>query len=138
MTSERRTVEGSLPDQVVDQGEYPNPNPDDELALQRAHFAERQRRYQEDRAAAAKEIGEVQEAVGQQYEQAQHKPEHQQFVAEQRQHQQVDPPSTRGGRQSTEKRHMQENTPFASGELPHVIPVTPERESENDVPNPRD
>ncbi len=106
MSSERRSVEGNIPDGVVDRAEgyTHNPNPDDELAAQQAHFAERQRKYQEERATAAAAVREVQHAVEEQYEQAQHNSEHQAFIAEQRAHQRTDPPHMQGGQTKTEDR----------------------------------
>lgn len=101
MTSERRSVHGALPDGVADraQGYTHNPNPEDELAAQRARFAERQRELQADRAAASERLGEIQHDLGEQYQQAQHDPEHQAMVAEQRAHQAVDAPHQRGGQE---------------------------------------
>jgi hypothetical protein len=99
MSSERRTVEGSVPDGIADRahGYTHNPNPPNELAAQQAHFAEREHKYQQERAAAIEAFQEVERAEEERYEEAQHKPEHQAFIAEQREHQRVDPSHTKGG-----------------------------------------
>lgn len=101
MTSERRSVHGALPDGVADreQGYTHNPNPDDEVAANRARFEERQRELQADRVTASELMSEMQHRLGEQYQQAQHDPEHQAMVAEQREHQAVDPPYRRGGQE---------------------------------------
>ncbi len=85
MSSERRTIHGETPDGVVERAEgyTHNPNPDDELALQRARFAEQQRQLQADRHQAAEAISEVSEKLGEQYAAAQHDPAHLAFVPEQ-------------------------------------------------------
>lgn len=99
--SERRTIEGELPDGVADreEGYTHNPNPDDEVAAQRARFEAMQRKLQQDRAAAAHTIEAVQQRVGEEFEQAVHDPEHEQFVQEQVDHELVDRPYLRGGKE---------------------------------------
>lgn len=99
MSSERRSVDGQVPDGVVDRerGYEHNPNSPEEVAANKARFEANQRQIQQDRAAAADTIREVQEMVDAQYHEAQQEPEHQEFVAEQIAHQEVDPPHIRGG-----------------------------------------
>lgn len=101
MSSGRRSVEGELPDGIADReaGYSHNPNPDDEVALQRARFEEAQRKLQEDRAAASEVAGEVQQRLVEQYEQEQNDPEHQQFIDEQIAHGEIDVPYSRGGQE---------------------------------------
>lgn len=101
MSSERRSIEGDLPDGVADrdQGYEHNPNPEDEVALQRARFEEMQRKLQQDRAVAAETVGEVQQRLAEQYEAEQEDPEHQAFVAEQLAHGEIDIPYQRGGQE---------------------------------------
>lgn len=113
MSSERNSIEGELPDGVADrdEGYTHNPNPEDEIALQRARFEEAQRKLQEDRAVAAEVVSEVQQRLGEQYEEAIQDPEHQQFIAEQLAHGEIDTPYLRGGQE-------QEGDGFIGGGLP--------------------
>lgn len=101
MSSERRSIEGELPDGQADraQGYTHNPNPEDEVAAQRARFEEMQRKLQQDRAQVVGTINEVREATVEQYQEAKQDPEHQKFVEEQVQHQLTDPPHLVGGQE---------------------------------------
>ena len=99
--SERRTVTGDSPDGIADreQGYTHNPNPEDEVAAQRARFEEMQHKLQHDRQEAAHAIEPVQERLGHEFEQAIHIPEHERFVQEQVEHEFVDRPHTQGGQE---------------------------------------
>ncbi len=99
--SERRTADGELPDGIADreQGYTHNPNPEDEVAAQRARFEAAQAKLQEKRHEFAEAIEEVQANVGQQFEEAISDPEHQKFVAEQLEHEEVDPAYFVGGQE---------------------------------------
>lgn len=99
--SERRTVTGELPDGVADreQGYTYNPNPEDEVAVQRARFDEMQRKLQHDRDEAAQAVEPVQQRLGHEFDQAIHDPEHDKFVREQIGHEFVDQPHVRGGQE---------------------------------------
>ncbi len=101
MSSDRRSVEGALPDGVADReaGYVHNPNPEDEVAANRARFEEQQRKIQQERAVAAEAIQEVQQTIEAQYHQAIEDPEHQAFVAEQLAHDEEDPKFQRGGQE---------------------------------------
>ena len=101
MSSERRSIEGELPDGVADRdkGYEHNPNPEDEVAANRARFEEQQRKIQLERAAAAEAIQEVQQTIEAHYHQAVQDPEHQAFVSEQLAHDQEDPKHLRGGQE---------------------------------------
>lgn len=103
MSSERRSIEGELQDGVADReaGYTHNPNPEDEVAAQRARFEEMQRKLQADRTSAAEVVGEVQQKLGEQFQEEQHNPEHQQFVAEQLAHSEIDQPYMRGGQEQS-------------------------------------
>ena len=89
MSGERRTVQGELPDGVADrdQGYTHNPNPQDELEIQRARFAEQQRQLQQDRREAAEAMNEMERGLEEQYQAAQHDPAHEVFVPTQREEQ---------------------------------------------------
>lgn len=99
MSSERRSVEGELPDGVADraQGYTHNPNPDDEIAANRARFEAKQQELQQDRQAVAEQIREVQHKVEGQYEASMHDPAHAAFMPEQIAHAQSDPLYSHGG-----------------------------------------
>lgn len=99
--SERRTDDGEVPDGIVDreQGYTHNPNPEDEVAAQRAAFEAAQSRLQEKRHESAEAIEEVQATVAQQFEEAIKDPEHQKFVAEQLEHEETDPAYSVGGQE---------------------------------------
>ena len=99
--SERHTVAGELPDGIADraQGYTHNPNPEDEVALQRARFDEMQHKLQHDRNESAETIEPVQQRLGHEFDQAVHDPEHENFVPEQVGHQFVDRPHVRGGQE---------------------------------------
>jgi len=108
MSSERRSVEGTLPDGVGDrsQGYEHNPNPDDQVAANRARFEEMQRKIQQDRETAAEAIREVQHNIEQQYGQAINDPEHQAFVAEQIEHEHTETFHMPGGQERTGDEHV--------------------------------
>lgn len=97
--SERHSVTSALPDGIADreQGYTHNPNPEDEVAAQRARFDEMQRKLQQDRYEAAQAIEPVQDRLGHEFDQAIHNPEHEKFVQEQVDHEFVDRPHIRGG-----------------------------------------
>ena len=101
--SERRTADGEVPDGIADreQGYTHNPNPEDEVALQRARFEEAQHKLQGKRQESAEAIEEVQSDVEQQFQEAIADPEHQKFVAEQLEHEEVDKPYFVGGQESS-------------------------------------
>jgi hypothetical protein len=128
MSSERRSVEGALPDGVGDRdhGYEHNPNPEDEVAANRARFEENQRRLQQDREAAAEVIRDVQQTIEKQYEASLHDPEHQAFIAEQVEHEYEDHPHLRGGQEYTGDQHV---GPVGTGNAEvgrHVpLPTTP-------------
>lgn len=133
MSSERRSVEGELPDGVADrdEGYSHNPNPEDEVAAQRARFEEMQRKLQADRTTAAEAVTEVQQKLAEQFQEAQNDPEHQQFVAEQIAHEEIDAPYQRGGQEI-------EGDPVTSMALPQnaevgrraPLPTTPRQAEE--------
>ena len=99
MSGERRTVQGEIPDSVADrdEGYTHNPNPQDELEIQRARFAEQQRQLQQDRREAAEAITEVSERLEQDYQAAQHDPDHEAFIPTQREEQATMGSATHGG-----------------------------------------
>jgi hypothetical protein len=101
MSSERRSIEGELQDGVADreEGYTHNPNPEEEIAAQRARFEEMQRKLQADRSVAAEAVTEVQQKLGEQYQEAQNDPQHQEFIAEQLAHGEIDQPYMRGGQE---------------------------------------
>jgi hypothetical protein len=108
MSSERRSIEGELPDGIGDRehGYEHNPNPEDQIAANRARFEEMQRKLQQDREIAAEAIREVQHTIETQYEQAVNDPEHQAFVAEQVEHEYTDPLHQRGGQEEHGDEHV--------------------------------
>ncbi|MBV9787402.1 MAG: hypothetical protein JOZ51_04480 [Chloroflexi bacterium] len=110
MSSERRSIEGNLPDGVGDRdhGYEHNPNPEDEVAANRARFEEAQRKLQAERESAAEAIRDVQTTIEQQYEEAIQDPEHQAFVAEQIEHEYTDPmpAHNRGGQEYRGDEHV--------------------------------
>ena len=99
--SERRTVTGTLPDGIADreQGYTHNPNPPDEVEIQRARFDEMQHKLQHDRDEAAQAIEPVQNRLGHEFDHAIHNPEHEKFVQEQVDHEFADRPHVRGGQE---------------------------------------
>ncbi|MDP9316183.1 MAG: hypothetical protein M3R24_35905 [Chloroflexota bacterium] len=99
--SERHSMAGELPDGVADrtQGYTHNPNPEDEVAMQRARFAEMQHKLQQDRQETAQTIEPVQHRLGHEFDQAIHDPEHERFVQEQIDHEFGDRPHVRGGQE---------------------------------------
>lgn len=128
MSSGRRSVEGELPDGIADRdaGYSHNPNPDDEVALQRARFEEAQRKLQEDRAAASEVVGEVQQRLAEQYEQQQNDPEHQEFIAEQIAHGEIDAPYQRGGQEIPGDEQVGVTLPQNAEVARHIpLPTTP-------------
>lgn len=132
MNNDRRSVDGAMPDGVADrsQGYEHNPNPEDEVAINRMRFEERQRQLQQERAAAAEAISEVQERLGQEYEQQLNDPEHQKFVAEQLEHNLVDQPFSRGGQEEGGGPYLGA-VPLNSPEIQRHVPLpTTAREAE--------
>ncbi len=101
MTSERRSVEGNLPDGVVPEGAEHNPNPPEQVAANRARFDEKQRELQHDRQEAAEQIRAVQAEVEAQYQASMRDPEHQAFIPEQIAHELHDPLHAHGGQEAT-------------------------------------
>ncbi len=101
MTSERRSVEGELPDGIADRarGYTHNPNPDDEVAANRARFEAKQRELRADHEAAVEAFREINDELGSEYQAAMRDPEHQAMIPEQRAHQSADPPRVRGGQE---------------------------------------
>lgn len=99
--NERHSVAGELSDGIADraQGYTHNPNPEDEVALQRARFDEMQHKLQHDRNEAAETIEPVQQRLGDEFNQAIHDPGHEHFVQEQIDHELTDRPHVRGGQE---------------------------------------
>lgn len=95
--SERRSVEGPLPDGVVLEGQEHNPNPPEEVAANRALFEANQRQLQADRQQTLQVVEPLQAQVEAQYVDAQQDPAHQAFVAEQLAHSEHDPLHEHGG-----------------------------------------
>lgn len=108
MSSERRSIEGALPDGVGDRdhGYEHNPNPEDQVAANRARFEENQRKLQQERESAAEVIRDVQATIEKQYEESLHDPEHQAFIAEQVEHEYTDPLHNRGGQEYRGDEHV--------------------------------
>lgn len=133
MSSDRRTVHGEVPDGVADRSEgyTHNPNPEDELAAQRAHFAERQQQLQHDREEAAHLIEETQQHVAEQYKAAQQNPDHQAFAAEQQEEQSALEPSTHGGQFDRSGALMPDI--IGAGEMERRVP-TPVEPSPDELP----
>jgi hypothetical protein len=133
MTSDRRSISGDLPDGVIPptEGHAPNPNPEDEVARNRARFEEAQRRLQQGRAEAVETINRVRDQAEHEYEDAQHDPEHQRFVEEQIAHQRTDRPAIRGGKEYAGDEEQFASMP-ANVELgyPEPKPTTPRRAEE--------
>lgn len=125
MSSDRRTIHGETTDGVVDRAEgyTHNPNPDDELALQRARFAEQQRQLQKDRHEAAEAISEVSEKLGEQYAAAQHDPDHLAFVPEQFAELEESGTATHGGSGYTTEEPRPSVLP--SNDVVKRVPTTP-------------
>ena len=99
MSSDRRSVEGALPDGVVPEGAEQNPNPPEEVAANRARFDAKQRELQHDRQEAAEQIREVQAVLEDQYRQSMADPAHQAFIPEQIAHELHDPLHEHGGQE---------------------------------------
>jgi hypothetical protein len=120
--SERRTIHGEVPDGVADrtQGYTHNPNPDDELAVQRARFAEQQQQLQEDRQEVVEYVGEMQDRLGEQYEAAQQNPDHQAFIPVQEALVEQQPMATHGGQFDTSGSTMPET--IGAGEMMRQTP----------------
>lgn len=133
MSSERRSIEGALPDGVGDRdhGYEHNPNPEDELAANRARFEEAQRKLQAERESAAEAIRDVQTVIEQQYEEAINDPEHQAFVAEQVEHEYTDPKFNPGGQEYRGDEHVGTVGSSNSEVGRHVpVPTTPRSSEE--------
>ena len=126
MSSERRSIEGDLPDGVVPEGQEHNPNPADQVAANRARFEAKQRELQHDREEAAEQIRAIQHRLEDQYEQAMHDPAHQAFIPEQIAHEAQDPTHTHGGQEQTGAEYV---APAPSQDYetrrPSVLPTTP-------------
>ena len=99
MTSDRMSVDGTLPDGVVPEGAEQNPNPPEQVAANRARFEEKQRELQHDRAEAAEQIRAVQADLETQYQAAMHDPAHQAFIPEQIAHELSEPLHQHGGQE---------------------------------------
>jgi hypothetical protein len=101
MTSERRSIEGELPDGIADRdrGYAHNPNPDDEVAANRARFEAKQRELRADHEAALEAFNEINDELDAEYQESMSDPEHQAMIPEQRAHQVADPLHSRGGQE---------------------------------------
>jgi hypothetical protein len=108
--SERRTIEGEVPDGIADrtQGNTYNPNSDDELAVQRARFNQQQQQIQHDREQTAEVLNEVQGHLGDQFVIAQQNPDRQAFVPEQQALAEGIEPASTGGQFDTSGTDMPE------------------------------
>jgi len=120
--SERRTIQGEVPDGVADrtQGYTHNPNPDDELAEQRARFAEQQQQLQQDRQDVVEYVGEMQEQLGEQYQAAQQNPDRQAFIPKQEALAAQQPLATHGGQFDTSGSTVPET--IGAGEMMRQTP----------------
>lgn len=140
MSSERRSVEGDLPDGVADRahGYTHNPNPDEQVAANRARFEQKQRELQHDLEASSETIRDVQERVEEQYEASMNDPAHQAFIPEQIAHQQADPLHDHGGQERAGVDEMTTLLPTGVEIGRHVpMPTTPRRAEEfNNEENP--
>ena len=126
MSSERRSVEGSLPDGVVPEGAERNPNPPEQVAANRARFEEQQRALQRDRQEAAEQIQAVQAELEAQYQASMHDPEHQAFIPEQIAHELNDPLHGHGGAEATGSDFLSTRTPQnLDTNFPESLPTTP-------------
>jgi hypothetical protein len=134
MSSERRTIQGEVPDGIADrsQGYTHNPNPEEELAVQRARFAENQRQLQHDREEAADAISEVEANLAEQYRAAQHNPDHQAFIPEQRAEQEALGSATHGGHFDTSGSTMPET--IGGGEMMREV-TRPNPQDPDHLPN---
>lgn len=128
--SERRTIEGEVPDGIADrtQGNTYNPNPADELAVQRARFAEQQQQIQQDREQTAEVLNEVQGNLGEQYVVAQQNPDRQAFVPEQQALAEEITPASTGGQFDTSTTDMPETIGAGEGmrRVQRPAPPTPD------------
>jgi ribosomal protein L9 len=108
MSSERRSIEGQLPDGIGDrsQGYEHNPNPEDQVAANRARFEEQQQRLQQEREAAADVLRDVQHTIETQYKESMQDPEHQAFIEEQVAHELNETPHLRGGQEQQGDEHV--------------------------------
>lgn len=120
--SERRTIEGEVPDGVADrtQGNTYNPVPDDQLAVQRARFAEQQQQLQQDRQDVVEYVGEKQEQLSEQYQAAQADPNVQAFLPTQEALLESEPTATQGGQFDTSGAAMPET--IGAGEMMRQTP----------------
>jgi hypothetical protein len=126
MSSERRSIQGDLPDGVVPAGQEDNPNDPELLAQQRARFAERQRELQQDRQEASEQIRAVQSDLESQYERSMQDPEHQAFIQEQIAHEMHDPVHNPGGQQRVEGDYLLSRQPEEFDTTFHdALPVSP-------------
>ncbi len=126
MSSDRRSVEGALPDGVVPEGAERNPNPPEEVAANRARFDAKQRELQHDRQQAAEQIREVQAELEDQYRESMADPEHQAFIPEQIAHELSDPYHQHGGEEATGREHFAGHLPQNPDIVqPAPVPTTP-------------
>lgn len=134
--NDRRTIQGDVPDGVVDGAQVytHNPNPDDELALQRERFAQQQGQLQQDREQAAEALEEVNERLADQYQAAQQDPAHQAFVPAQQAALEEADSATDGGAGYTDE----EATPSRAinSEIPRVVPTRPAQDTLQDNERP--
>ena len=121
MSSERRSVEGYLPDGVVPEGAEQNPNPPEQVVANRARFEEKQRALQHDRQEASEQIREVQAQLEAQYQESMRDPEHQAFIPEQIAHELNEPFHAHGGQEDAGRPHIAGHLP----QNPDVVDVTP-------------
>lgn len=125
--SERRTIHGEVPDGIADrtQGNTYNPNPDDELAVQRARFAEQQHQLQQDRQDVVEYVSDMQDQLGTQYEAAQQNPDRQAFIPTQEALADAQPTATQGGQIDTSGASLPET--IGAGEMKRLVqsPIEP-------------
>ena len=134
MTSDRRSVEGSLPDGVVPEGAEQNPNPPEQVAANRARFDAKQRELQADREAAAEQIREVQGEVDAQYRASMNDPAHQAFIPEQIAHELTEPVHNSGGQELPGDTHFSGHLPSSLDTVrPEPQPTTPRGAEELDA-----
>ena len=126
MSSERRSVEGSLPDGVVPEGAEQNPNPPEQVAANRARFDEKQRELQLEREEAAEQIRAVQAQVEGQYQASMQDPAHQAFIPEQIAHELNEPSHAQGGQEAAGSDFLTTRTlQDFDTTYPDALPTTP-------------
>lgn len=120
--SERRSVNGELPDGVVPAGQEQNPNPPDEVTANRARFEERQRELQADRQQTNVLVEPLQAQVEEQYHRAQTDPAHQIFIPEQVAHSEHEHAIRPGGQVDEHTHGNPESTTPLAAPLSHLAP----------------